>query len=243
MVPLVEKDEEVRAMVNVLHRLEGELARPAGREGRVAVRSWAARCPELLAAGVVEPGEIPGWLSERGASSDLFRVLVEFAQAGDPVALSTLLVSLAPGLCALAGRVRVPVDEVVSEAASVVLDFPFARRRTVPGQLLLDTRKRFSREGERQRLRETPVGDTRVLGDREAPDGRGVDASAADQLSALVVRAWRLGVLDLDQARLVLETRVWGVSVVEAAARRGISRSAVYCRRDRAEARLGEVAL
>lgn len=36
--------------------------------------------------------------------------------------------------------------EVVSEATSVVLEFPFARRTTIPGQLLLDTRKRFSRE-------------------------------------------------------------------------------------------------
>jgi hypothetical protein len=121
------------------------------------------------------------------------------------------------------------------------LEFPFARRRSVPGQLLLDTRKRFSRESERERLRETPLGDTRVLGDRIAPGDLGVDPSAVEQLSALVCRAWRLGLLDQDLARLVLETRVWGVSVNEAAVRRGITRKAVYCRRDRAEVRLGGV--
>jgi len=227
-------------MVNVMHRLEAEVARAPGVEGRDAVAAWAARCPALLASGIAEPAEVPGWVSKRGASSDLFRVLVEFAQSGDPWALSTLLVCLRRGLFALASRIGVPVDEVVSEATFVVLEFPFARRRTVPGQLLLDTRKRFSREGERER-RETPTGDTRVLGDRAAPGHLGVDSSAVDELSALVCRAWRLGVLDQDLARLVLETRVWGVSVDEAAERRGISRKAVYCRRERAEARLGEV--
>lgn len=224
-----------------MHRLEAELARAPGPEGRAAVAAWAARCPALLASGVVEPGEVPAWVSKRGASSDLFRVLVEFAQAGDPWALSTLLVCMGRGLCALAGRIGVPVDEVVSEATSVVLEFPHSRRATVPGQLLLDTRKRFSREGERERLRETPMGDTRVLGDRAAPGDLGADRSAADELSALVCRAWREGALEQDEARLVLETRVWGVSVAEAAARRGISAKAVYCRRERAEARLREV--
>jgi hypothetical protein len=228
-------------MVNVLHRLEAELVRAPGLEGRAAVAAWAARCPALLASGIADPAEVPGWVSKRGAASDLFRVLVEFAQSGDRWALSTLLVCLGRGLCALASRIRVPVDEVVSEATSVVLEFPFARRRSVPGQLLLDTRKRFSRESERERLRETPLGDTRVLGDRIAPGDLGVDPSAVEQLSALVCRAWRLGLLDQDLARLVLETRVWGVSVNEAAVRRGITRKAVYCRRDRAEVRLGGV--
>jgi hypothetical protein len=174
-------------------------------------------------------------------SDDAFRVLVEFAQGGDPWALSTVLVCLRPGLCALAARIGIPVDEVVSEATFVVLDFPFARRRTVPGQLLLDTRKRFSREGERQRLRETPSGDTRVLADRVAPGDLGVDASPVERLSDLVYRAWRQGLLSDDLARLVVETRVWGVSPAEAARRRGITRKAVYQRRVRAEARLGEV--
>jgi len=230
-------------MVNVMHRLEVELARAPGLEGRDAVAAWAARCPALLASGVALPAEIPGWVSERGAGSDLFRVLVESAQGGDGWALSTLLVCLGRGLCGLAGQIGVPVDEVVSEATLVVLDFPFARRRTVPGQLLLDTRKRFSRVGERERLRETPSGDTRVLDDREAPGDLGVDSSAADRLSGLVVRAWRRGVLAEDLARLVLETRVWGVSVNDAAARRGITAKAVYDRRQRAEARLAEVSL
>lgn len=226
-------------MVNVMHRLEAEVARAPGLEGRDAVAAWAARCPALLASGIAEPAEVPEWVSKRGASSDLFRVLVEFAQAGDPWALPTLLVCLRRGLFALASRIGVTVDDVVSEATFVVLEFPFARRRTVPGQLLLDTRKRFKRE--RERLKETPVGDAHVLGDREAPGHLGMDSSAVEELSALVCRAWRTGVLDQDQARLVLETRVWSVSVNEAAERRGISRKAVYCRRERAEARLREV--
>jgi hypothetical protein len=228
-------------MVNVLHRLEAELSRP-GRDGRRAVTAWAKRCPPLLAAGIREPAAVPGWVSERGsaASDALFRVLVEAAQAGDRWALTTLLVCLRPGLYALAGRIRRPIDEVVSEATVVVFEFPTARRRSVPGQLLLDTRFRFFYE--RQRRRETPLGDTRVLDDREAPGVLGVAAPAVEELSALVVRAWRQGLVAEDHARLVLETRLWGVSVGEAAARRGISPKAVYCRRLRTEARLRGVA-
>jgi hypothetical protein len=231
-------------MVNVLHRLEAELARAPGYQGRRALAAWAACCPALLAAGISEPAAVPGWVSKRGAAADdVFRVLVDFAQRGDRWALSTVLVCLRPGLCALARRIGVPVDEVVSEATFVVLDFPFARRGTVPGQLLLDARKRFSRERERQRLRETPLGDTRVLGDRIAPGDLGADSTAVEQLSVLVRQAWQQGLVDRDLARLVLETRVWGVSPEEAAARRGITRNAVYSRRWRAEGRLGAVSL
>jgi hypothetical protein len=75
----------------------------------------------------------------------------------------------------------VPIDEVVPEATFVVFEFPFARRRTVAGQLKLDTRKRLSRA--RERLRDVPVGDTRQRFEAPAPDELGVELPVVERLS------------------------------------------------------------
>lgn len=240
---LSNKDEEVRRMdrVNALSRVEDELHRLRGARGAEVVAGWSKDCPALADAAVTAPAEVPAWVwrLERSEADRVLRVLVELAQAGDEAAVLTVLACLRPGLCALAGRIGVPVDEVVSEATFVVFEFPFARRRTVAGQLLLDTRKRLSRA--RERVRDVPVGDTRSGFEAPVSGDLGVVLPAVERLSQLVYLAWREGHLTKDAARLVIETRVWGVSVERAAVRLGISRRAAFDRRARAEARLGEV--
>jgi len=225
--------------VNALSRLEDELARLRGARGRAVIVRWAHLCPSL--AQVATPVNVPGWVwgLERSAADEVLRCLVELAQGGDEVAVSVVLACLRPGLCAMAGRTGVPMDDLVSEATLVVFEFPFQRRRTVAGQLLLDTRKRFSRA--RARVREIPAGDTRQGSDGDAAEELGAERPAIEQLGLLVHQAWKQGHLTRDAARLVMETRVWGIPVAEAAARRGISRKAVFERRARAEARLREV--
>jgi hypothetical protein len=227
--------------VNALSRLEDELRRLRGARGREVVARWAKACPALAELAVEVPGEVPAWVwgMEGVAADRVLRGLVGLAQAGDEVAVLAVLACLRPGLCGLAGRVGVPVDEVVSEATFVVFEFPYRRRRTVAGQLLLDTRKRFSRA--RERVRDVPVGDTRLGFETPAPGELGVEVPAVERLSQLVHAAWQEGHLSKDAARLIIETRVWGVAVEEAAARRGITRKAAFERRARAEARLGEV--
>ncbi len=227
--------------VNALSRLEAELRRLRGASGREVVARWAKACPVLAELRVAVPGEVPPyvWGMERPAADRVLRCLVGLAQAGDEVAVAAVLACLRPGLCAVAGRIGVPVDEVVSEATFVVFEFPYRRRSTVAGQLLLDTRKRFSRA--RERVRDVPVGDTRQRFETPAPGVLGVEVPTIERLSQLAHLAWQEGHLTKDAARLIIETRVWGVPVEEAAARRGISRKAAFERRSRAEARLGEV--
>lgn len=236
-------DEEVRSMdrVNALSRLEDELRRLRGRRGREVVARWVKSCPALADAPIAVPGEVPAWVwgTDRATADRVLRCLVELAQSGDEVAVTAVLACLRPGLCALASRIGAPLDEVVSEATFAVYEFPWRRRRTVPGQLLLDTRKRFSRA--RERLRDVPAGDTRFRFEVPARGELGVELGTPELLSAVVRLASREGHLTRDAARLILETRVWGVSVEEAAARLGTTRRAVLERRIRAEARLGEV--
>lgn len=226
--------------VNALSRLEDELGRVRGGRAVEVMAGWSKHCPALAGAELSAPSEVPAWMwrTDHSKADRVVRCLVGLAQSGDEVAVLTVLACLRPGLCALAGRIGVPMDEVVSEATFVVFEFPYRRRRTVAGQLLLDTRKRFSRA--RERVHEVPVGDTRQRFDGPAPGDLGVEVPAVEELSQLVVLAWQEGHLTREAARLIVETRAWGVSGEQAAARLGISRKAAFERRARAEARLGE---
>lgn len=225
---------------NALSRLEAELRWHSGRRGRVVLLRWGGQCPLLAAAGLGLPADVPSWVWSLapGDADEVLRMLVEQAQMGDPVATAAVLACLRPGLCALAGRTGLSVDEVASEVAFGVLRFPVARRASVAGQLLLDARRSIGRE--RAKQRDVLDGDTRVaLEEVEAPGALGVELSAPEQLVALVIGAWRAGDVGDDDARLILETRVAGNAVAGAAAQRSVNRTAAYQRRQRAEARLG----
>lgn len=224
---------------NALSRLAAELRGLSGRRGRRVLEQWADQCALLADAGLGSPGEVPGWVWSLapGEADAVLRVLVEQAQSGDALAAAALLVCLRPGMCALAVGTGLPVDEIVSEAAFAVLRFPVARRASVAGQILLDVRRAVRRQRERQR--DVLDGDTRVaLEGIEASGELGVEQSTPETLVALVAGAWRAGELGGDDARLILETRVAGDAMTVAAARRSVSRTAAYQRRQRAEARL-----
>jgi hypothetical protein len=200
--------------------------------------AWAGGCSLLAGAGLSAPSEVPGWVWGLGLedADRVLRALVGLAQSGDDLAVLTALACMRPGVCALAGATGVPIDDVVSELTAVVLEFPLARRRSVAGQLLLDVRKRLVK---REATREAPEGDTRLrLEDLEAPGELGAGARVAEQLSELVLDAWRGGHLSGDAARLVLLTRVWGEPVSVAAARLGVNPTTARVRRARAEARI-----
>lgn len=222
-----------------LSALEASLAWYQGRRARGILDRWGRACPLLARAGLASPRDIPSWVwSLRPCdASRVLRMLVEQAQDGDAVAVAVVLACLRPGICALAARTCLSVDEVLSEVAVEVLRFPVVRRASVAGQVLLDARNRIGRR--RAKERDVLVGDTRVaLEEVEAPGELGVELSAAEWLVEFVATAWRAGDLAADRARLILETRVAGESVASAAARRSVSRTAAYQRRHRAEAQL-----
>jgi DNA-directed RNA polymerase specialized sigma24 family protein len=189
---------------------------------------------------VAVPADVPAWvwtLSPHEADAVLRR-LVSLAQAGDQTAALTVIGCLRPGLCSLAGGLKVGMDEIVSEAALVLLRFSRTRRQRIAAGLLLDIRHRFW-EAHKKAEREVPMGDGRPSDMARGSAGEmEPEGSAAGRLAGIVLVAWRAGYLSRDAAQLLIETRVYGVSVAEVAARLGISTKATYERRRRAEARL-----
>jgi hypothetical protein len=224
----------------VFRQLEASLDRVHLRDGRVLLVSWGEACPLIADAGLRGPSDVPGWVWTLApeVADEVLRALVGLAQRGDELAGLVVLVCLRPGVRALAGQGGLAVDELVSELAVVVLEFPLGRRRSVAGQLLLDARKRLLK---RETSRDIPEGDTRSrLEDLEAPGELGAGDRAPERLAELVRDAWLAGDVSTEAARLVLMTRVWGEPVAAAARRLGVNPKAVRARRSRAEARIAK---
>lgn len=222
----------------VLAQLETALDRVRRRDGRALLAAWGESCPLLAGAGLKSPSEVPGWVWTLGpeAADDALRALVGVAQRGDEIAAVVVLVCLRPGVRALAREAELPVDELVSELAAVVLEFPLHRRRRVAAGLLLDARKRYTA---REATRAFPEGDTRSrLADLEAPGELGAGARVPERLSEAVREAWLAGEVTDEAARLVFMTRVWGEPVAAEARRLGLRPKALRARRSRAEARI-----
>jgi hypothetical protein len=207
-----------------------------GRE-HATLRRWRSASVEIADAAVSRPGQLRGWLRERPTSraDEALRGLVRLAQQGDGPALLAVLVCLAPGIRTLARRTGVNLDEAMSEVTVGVLEFPYARRRSVAGGLLLDARNRITRSGRR-----APV----PTEDQPEREREGVASSSeptpAERVLALLCEARRRNLVDQDDAQLIVDTRLGGQRVAPVASRLGISPAAAYQRRSRAERRLSE---
>lgn len=203
---------------------------------RRAMVRWRATCPELHAAGLRSPSQLPTWLRglpTRTADAVLAR-LVRHAQNGDGTALVAVLACLAPGIRNVASRTPNGIDEVISEVTLGVLHYPVERRSSVAGGLLLDARNRLHRAA-RKAARTRPLEDT---DHPPAPGELGHTGHPAQRAVQLVCQAHRQGLIDRTEARLILDTRVAGHPVKPVAQRLGLSAAAAYQRRNRAESRL-----
>jgi DNA-directed RNA polymerase specialized sigma24 family protein len=212
-----------------------------GRE-RATLDRWRTGCAELAGAPVSAPSQVQGWL-RRAPTRLADRVLgelVRHAQRGDSAALLTAIICLGPGLRALTARTGVTVDEAVSEIAMGILSYPVDRRSSVAGGLLLDARNRIHRAGLRSR-RTDPLTDDETA-HPVAGGELGTTVPPAQRIVQLVCDAHREGLLDRTEARLILDTRLGGHKVKPVADILGLSPSAAYQRRSRAEARLAHVA-
>jgi hypothetical protein len=156
----------------------------------------------------------------------------------DPLAARALLQVVLYGLIRIAVDFRSAAHSE-EDAASMVVALAYERIRTYPierrprsiaANILLDTRQRASRSLFRRRVAEV------LTADIGRPAGEAAKASAADELIGLLDEAVRTRKLGIDDARLIVLTRVAGVPTAELAAIRGCAPQSLRRRRQRAEA-------
>ena len=208
---------------------------------RETLTRWGTRCTSLREAELSTPSDVKSWLRSlpsKGADAVLGR-LVGFAQSGDSPALLTVIVCLGPGIRSLASRTAVTADEAVSEIALGILDYPLDRRTSVAGGLLLDARNRLYRAA-RRAARSEPFDDDDAS-HPAAPGELGTTTPPAQRIIQLVCQGCREGLLDQTEAQLIIDTRLNGHRVKPVAEELGLTPSAAYQRRSRAEARLTQL--
>ena len=211
-----------------------------GHEGDTLKR-WGAGCSPLLEAGLGAPTDVKSWLRSLPTPSadGVLGRLVHFAQGGDSPALLTVIVCLEPGIRNLATRSAVTTAEAVSEIALGILDYPLDRRTSVAGGLLLDARNRIYRAAQRA-ARSAPFDDDDAS-HPPAPGELGTTTPPAQRIIQLVCQGRREGLLDQMEAQLIIDTRLNGHRVKPVAEQLGLTTSAAYQRRSRAEARLTQL--
>jgi hypothetical protein len=246
-----------RIVPDALGHAESHLTRVSrGREQQVLTR-WRRECPDMTEAPIRTLAELKDWVhrlpADRG--DDVLRYLVLEAQRRErpstvsrlgmdeeSLALLAVIVCLAPGIRSLAARTSISCNEAVSELALGILDFPVERRTRVAAGLLLDARNRLHRSAQRQRrlcaLDEAAVAEGRRP---RLPEDPQEARPAAQRVVQLVCQAHRAGILNHADARLILHTRIGGHQVQPIATELGLSTTAAYQRRSRAEARLCEL--
>jgi DNA-directed RNA polymerase specialized sigma24 family protein len=218
-------------------RLEAEWNSFAKQQLRARLRSWDSVDSALrrFASGA----EILRFLhgpAPAGEKDQVLHALVRLAPS-EPLAARTVLQALLPGLKALSRRLfrsrssRAEIWQFLLAAAwEQIVTYPLERRpRRIAANLLLDTLHSTLQ----QLARERP--DVVELTERALPAP--ACASRGD-VDALLARAVALGVMSAGDAELVLETRIDGRELADAAASRGTVYNTAKLRRQRAERRL-----
>lgn len=158
----------------------------------------------------------------------------------DPLAARTVLHVVLHGLIRIAADFRGAArsDEeaaslVVATAYERICTYPIERRpHSIAPNILLDTRQGVSRSLFRPRVVEDGFAEVERLAVASA------GSSAADELVDLVDEAVRARKLRVDDARLIVLTRVAGMTTAELAAEGGCAVETLRRRRQRAEAAL-----
>ena len=175
-----------------------------------------------------------------GSRSDQVLACLAKRAPTDPFAARTLLHVVFYGLrritadlASAASSDEEAESEVVAEAYGRIRSYPVDRRpRSIAANILLDTRQGVSRTLCRRRVPELLTADIGRHAERAAK------TCAADELLSLVDEAVRTRKLRIDDARLIVLSRVAGVSTAELAAIRGCEPQSLRRSRQRAEARL-----
>jgi DNA-directed RNA polymerase specialized sigma24 family protein len=223
---------------DVVSRLEREwlaLIRPVS----FRLLEWGAR--ERALARFRSPDELIRFLLRPGPWAARDAVLAALlAQARvEPLAGRVVLAALLPGLKRIAEEVILDARDreelwqlLLACAWERIRRYPLERRPSrIAANLLLDARRRaldaFTRErGLRARLASA------------APPSPAPPEAASGDVEVLLAKAVRAKALSREEARLILETRFYGVPLASIATARGAPYDALRMRRRRAERRL-----
>jgi len=209
---------------------------PAAR----AVAGWGQHDPAL--AGFQDLLEVVRFVQRCGAGSRRDAVLAFLASRApsDPFAARTLLhvvfyglLRITSDLCTAASSPEEAASTVVVEAYERIRTYPVERRpRSIAANILLDTRQGVSRSLCRRRVSEVLTADI--------ADHANVAAgpSAADELLDLIDEAVRARKLRVDDARLIVLSRIADVPTVDLATIRACTPQSLRRHRQRAEAAL-----
>lgn len=205
---------------------------------RRALMRWSASHPVLMPAidldAVIELGYCPD------IGAEVRRALATMAPT-DQLAARTLLQELLGGLVNLArriGRDADAVDDVIAIAWERIRTYPTCRPGSVSGNVLLDVRKRYSRQHESSIS--PPVVEFEAMATPGAsPEDQVVSATLlGDLLSAGEQRG-----LSREVLATIVRSRILGESMTDLADEQQVSLKVLWHRRWRAEARLRECAL
>ncbi|MGH2799416.1 MAG: hypothetical protein ACRDM0_17515 [Thermoleophilaceae bacterium] len=230
---------EEAAGLDVVVALEREWDALASKALTPRLRLWSEREPALAAFPTAQE-LLSSLRRQRGnhdAENAILAALLRQART-DALAARVVLHAILPGLKTLAGRLLLEVGEreelwslLLAHLWEVIRRYPLAERpRRIAANLLLDAAHATLAElGEERRLRAQ-------LPDL-APAGP-VPAEGIEEEEVVLARAVRASALSREEAMLILQTRLEGVTLASNAATLNVPYEALRKRRRRAERKL-----
>jgi DNA-directed RNA polymerase specialized sigma24 family protein len=203
-----------------------------------ALKTWSQHDPAL--AGFQDLADVVGFVHRSGVGSrgDAVCACLAARAPSDPFAARTLLhvvfyglMRITSDLCTAASSEEDAASTVIVEAYQRIRTYPLERRpRSIAANILLDTRQGVSRSLCRRRVPELLTADIGRLAHESA------GPSATDELVDLIDEAVRTRKLRVDDARLIVLSRVADVSTADLAAIRACTPQSLRRHRQRAEA-------
>lgn len=226
----------------VLSRLDAEWRRIAsGPDAQSAVARWGAAHPQLR--GLADLEELLERRRDPQRKQSVLSALAALART-EELAARTLLQALLPGIVRLASRDAYDdphaADEMVALAWGRIRTYPPARSGPVAGNILLDVKKQYRRHWRIHAPRLTVLPPSPVLPPSDADWARSAEDEALDRVSFAEFLEIQQCVIGERNLRLVLRTRVDGLSLADVAKEENVSVQTLNVRRLRTEQHLAQ---
>jgi DNA-directed RNA polymerase specialized sigma24 family protein len=208
-------------------------------EARRSLIRWARDHDALVTMRDLH--EVVACRRDREVANEVHLVLAQHARH-DHIAVRTLLQTLLPGIIRLVGSVGYDdpdaADELIALAWERIRTYPSTRRGSVAANVVLDVRKRYTR----QRRLDRP-GSLHLDPETASASSLPEDQVIASMQLREIVDASQCGIISREALEVIIRTRVGGESLAAVAADEGTSTAVMCQRRWRAEQRLRSLPL